>query len=473
MTISGILPLQSQTPVNWLSGGRGIIQQWVAQKAEAARKTSHGKLVQGDTPLDPSLAEFQKTVVESPYLLKLANNMFAEASSNYPDNPAGNCAIKSFNHFIAVLGIVIQSGPDFFDNAKPEVAMGLIRLPINALLDWPMATVSGYEFFLQPTVNDALRDVLCSWGKFLRTPDSKACLDGWLSETAQELMAVKGNKGVTRYTFKELFVCPDPSDTHLGFDCWDAFFVRRFHDGVRPVSAPDDGGPDPQYPDPTLVITNACESAPLQVQTGVRLFDTFYLKGEPYSLGNMLNWGQHTAGFLGGTVYQALLSVLSYHRWHAPVSGRVVAVECVPGTYYSDNWFEGLAGGRDSPEVDPKGLNSSQSHITAVATRSIVYVEARSTRIGLLATLFIGMAEASSCDFTVNSGQDITKASRGRSLVCSTLEVAPTAWCSGRGSTSSLCTRSLGIRNKSRILRSEARWLWLCSSAAGWCYFCQ
>lgn len=165
--------------------------------------------------------------------------------------------------------------------------------------------------------------------------------------------------------------------------------------------------PDQQFPDPTLVITNACESAPLKVRTGVRLFDTFYLKGQPYSLGNMLNGNERTAEFVGGTVYQAFLSALSYHRWHAPVSGRVVAIESVPGTYYSENWFEGLA--RDPDKPDPAAPNYSQPYISAVATRSIIYIEARNPRIGLMAIVFIGMAEVSSCEFTVRAGEEITK----------------------------------------------------------------
>jgi len=28
--------------------------------------------------------------------------------------------------------------------------------------------------------------------------------------------------------------------------------------------------------------------------------------------------------FVGGTVYQAFLSALNYHRWHAPVAGTIV-----------------------------------------------------------------------------------------------------------------------------------------------------
>lgn len=393
----------------WLPRNRETIAQWVAQRAEAARKVADMKLYDGGVPLNPSLAAFQKIVVESPYLLKLANDMFTEASGNYPEDPIGNCAIRSFSEFIAVVGLIIQSGPEFFKKAEPETAMGYIWFPINALLDWPMGTASGYEFFLQRTVNDALREVLRSWGRFLGTPDSKGCLDGWLSDAAQELIAAEANIGSTKYTFKELFVCPDPSDKHLGFDSWDAFFVRQFRDGVRPVAAPDDGGPDRLSQDPSLVITNACESAPLRVRTGVKLLDTFYLKGQPYSLGNMLNCNERTTEFVGGTVYQAFLSALSYHRWHAPVSGRVVALESVPGTYYSENWYEGIAGATDPDKVDSLAATNSQPYLSAVATRTIIYIEARNPRVGLIAIVFIGMAEASSCEVTVDVGQEITK----------------------------------------------------------------
>lgn len=393
----------------WLPRDRQLIKKWVAQKVEAVRNISDEKLLESDAPLNPSLAAFEKVVVESPYLLELANNMFTEASSKYPEDPVGNCAIKSFSEFIAVLELIVQSGPEFFNKAEPETAMSYIGFPINALLDWPMGTVSGYEFFLQRTVNDALREVLCSWGTFLGTPGSKACLDGWLSETAQELIAAEANVGATRYTFKELFVCPRPCDRYLGFDSWDSFFVREFRDGVRPVAAPDDGGTDSLSQDPTLVIINACESAPLQVRTDVKLLDTFYLKDQPYSLGNMLNCNERTAEFVGGTVYQAFLSALSYHRWHAPVGGRVVAFESVPGTYYSENWYEGLAGAQDPENADPTAAMRSQPYISAVATRTIIYIEARNPKIGLMAIVLIGMAEASSCEVTVKEGQDITK----------------------------------------------------------------
>lgn len=413
--------LHSQALGDWLPSYRGIATQWIAQKVEEARNVPGGSLFEGDAGLASSLAALEKIVVESPLLFGLANNMFTETSNKYPGYPSGHWPIKSFSEFIDVLGLVIHSGPEFLTDGEPVTAEDIIRSPTNAfptglwaLLDWPTGTVSGYQFFLHGRVNRALRDVLCSWGRFLGSPASGACLDGWLSQAAQELIAAKGNNGATGYTFQELFVCPDPSAPRLGFASWDAFFVREFRDGVRPVEAPDDdddddGAAPPPYPDPTLVITNACESAPLQVRKGIRLFDAFYLKGQPYSLANMLNCSRHAAEFAGGTVYQAFLSALSYHRWHAPVSGRVVALECVPGTYFSENWFEGLAGAQDPDGHDPAGPSLSQPYLSAVATRGIVYIEARNPRIGLMAIVFIGMSDVSSCEFTVEEGQEVTK----------------------------------------------------------------
>ena len=41
--------------------------------------------------------------------------------------------------------------------------------------------------------------------------------------------------------------------------------------------------------------------------------DQFWLKGQYYSLGDMLNYDELAEQFYGGTVYQAFLSALSYH----------------------------------------------------------------------------------------------------------------------------------------------------------------
>ena len=76
--------------------------------------------------------------------------------------------------------------------------------------------------------------------------------------------------------FETTFEC-DPSQPYYGFTSWDNFFTRKFRDGQRPVASPEDDS----------VIVNACESAPFRIAENVNLYDTFWIKAQPYSLKHM------------------------------------------------------------------------------------------------------------------------------------------------------------------------------------------
>lgn len=112
--------------------------------------------------------------------------------------------------------------------------------------------------------------------------------------------------------------------------------------------------------------------------------------------------------FIGGTVYQAFLSALSYHRWHAPVSGKIVKAYVVDGTYYSEPLFEGL-GDPHPHDIDSVGEVTAQEYITAVATRALIFIESDNPAIGLMAFLGVGMCEVSTCQITVSEGQHVKK----------------------------------------------------------------
>ena len=180
-----------------------------------------------------------------------------------------------------------------------------------------------------------------------------------------------------------------------GFASWDDFFTRRFCPGVRPVTAPNDDS----------VIANACESAPLQVVRGVRRQDAFWLKGQPYSLDNLLDFDPRAAAFEGGTLYQAFLSALSYHRWHSPVSGTVRSVRWSAAATTSPT----AIGVSTTRRARPERPNQSQPFLTAVATRALIFIEADNPKIGLMCVVPVGMAEVSSCEVTVQPGQRIAK----------------------------------------------------------------
>lgn len=173
------------------------------------------------------------------------------------------------------------------------------------------------------------------------------------------------------------------------------FFTRRVHDSARPVAHPKDDS----------VIANACESTTFHAQHGVKLRDEFFNKGQPYSVLDMLAHDPLAYAFEGGTVYQAFLSALSYHRWHSPVSGTVRRAFVQEGTYFSVLLSEEVG----EQDVSETGVEGAQGYLSAMATRGIIVIEADNADIGLVAFIAIGMEEVSTCEITVREGQHVMK----------------------------------------------------------------
>jgi phosphatidylserine decarboxylase len=259
-----------------------------------------------------------------------------------------------------------------------------VGLPICAIFGWPMGTPAGAAAFLNRKVNAQLKKILNEWAIYLRSADSRYVLStnlhkGWFGKDAQAIMP----------GFDEEFKC-DPKLPYHGFSSWDDFFTREFKEGKRPVASPDDDS----------VIVNACESSPYRIALDVKRRDKFWIKAQPYSLVHMLDGDALTEKFVGGTIYQAFLSALSYHRWHSPVSGTVVKTQVVDGSYFAETLAEGF---------DPTGENESQGFITELATRALIFIEADNPAIGLMCVMPVGMTEISSCQITVYEGQYIKK----------------------------------------------------------------
>jgi phosphatidylserine decarboxylase len=267
-----------------------------------------------------------------------------------------------------------------------------------------MGTKAGREAFLNPKVNTQIRNTLNAWGNYLTSQASTSVLsassNGWLCTEAKQTMAkvatIHTHSKHPSRSFEHMFVC-DVSAPNLGFKSWDDFFTRRFAPHIRPVPAPEK--------DESLILS-ACESAPYRIAANVQARTKFWVKAQPYSLVDMLANSEHVDRFVDGTVYQAYLSALSYHRWHAPVAGTVVKIEHIPGTYFAENYRE------PSDPQDPVGpighvLRQSQGYISEVAARMLMFIQADDERIGLVCAMFIGMVEVSSCEATVKEGQRV------------------------------------------------------------------
>jgi len=355
----------------WLPSDQAFLDKWLATMIQKTHTE--------DRALHPVIADFQRLIEGDSQIFMLFNQMFEQVPRKPPYNkdPTGKPQVRDYRHMLQLLNTIMTHAPEFNQS-------GLVGCPINAIFDWPMGTTAGFAAFLNNAVNAQLKKVLNEWALFLSSSDSTYVLNedprrGWFGEDAKRSMP----------NFDRDFKC-DSTQPHHGFKSWDDFFTREFRPGVRPVDLPDDDA----------VIVNACESAPYRIARHVKLHDKFWIKSQPYSIVHMLANDSLAPLFVGGTVYQAYLSPLSYHRWHSPVNGTVTKVYLKDGTYYSEAPSEGF---------DPAGPNDSQGYITAVATRALIFIEAENSAIGLMCVLAVGMSEVSTCQITAYEGQHVRK----------------------------------------------------------------
>lgn len=382
----------------WLPQDHRVQAQWFADTIAHVE----------NNPKDyhPIIREFKDLIESETRLYIMFSSMFEELPKKkpYTSNPAGHRQVRDYEHMLQLLNHLIGVPPGWSEH---EFGAGLVGLPLQALYDWPMGTPSGFAVFLDPAVNAVLKKVLNVWGTYLQSPDSAKCLNdgpnGWFGRNATTHLRTVANEaaGTNHSSFEEMFIC-DPSSQYHGFKSWDDFFTRQFREGIRPVAAPDKDE----------VIANCCESTPFKVSRNVAAREHFWLKGQPYSVLDMLAKCHFAEQFVGGTVYQAFLSALSYHRWHSPVSGKVVKRYVVDGTYYSEPLFTTMADPQSigsGGHPDPEGQATGQSYIAHTATRGLIFIEADNPDVGLMCVVQVGMVEVSSCDITVKEGQHIKK----------------------------------------------------------------
>ncbi|MFG2915869.1 phosphatidylserine decarboxylase family protein [Kitasatospora sp. NPDC048298] len=365
-----ISPVAPAVAGEWLPSNQGFLRDWLDHRIRNLDRKA---------PLKPSIQAFHKLIDEDPQVYMLFNDMLWQLS--HRETPTGSPQVKTVDDLLLLFNHAIQHAPEYNDT-------GLVGFPINAILNWAMGTQAGFAAFLNDKVNACFKDMLDEWDEYLTSEASKYVLDkedenGWFGKKALEAMP----------DFEKTYVC-DPDDRYYGFTSWDDFFTRRLQPGVRPVASG------------VGEVANACESNPYRLARKVALRDQFWMKGQPYALAYLLDSAHRTPAepdakdFVGGTVYQAFLSALSYHRWHSPVDGTVTAVRNIPGTYYSQT---------PVALCDVASPDLSQGYIAHLAARAVIYIETDEPDVGTMAFVAIGMAEVSSCEVTVEVGQEVER----------------------------------------------------------------
>lgn len=165
----------------WLPADHRIHEEWLDRQIDHAKKEKK--------PLNPVLQEFKEFVENNTRVRMLFTQMFQEVPVKHPYNkdPTGRKQVRDFYHFLEILNHAYTSAPTWTDAAAN---VGMVGVPLCAILDYPMGTPSGYAAFIDPDVNKMLKKVLNEWGKFLLTPKSAEVLhtgkQGWFGEVGQK-----------------------------------------------------------------------------------------------------------------------------------------------------------------------------------------------------------------------------------------------------------------------------------------------
>jgi phosphatidylserine decarboxylase len=290
--------------------------------------------------------------------------------------PSAHRVVENTEELLVALDEITVTAPLYNPDPKKRNAF-----PMSSLFAYMMMTRAGEAVFRNTEFNHALKNILQEWCHYLDSPESAHVLnereDGWLSPFAYQDMKL--------YEF--IF---DRKAPHWGWKSYNDFFHREIRKDARPITAPRD----------PKVIVSANDGNIVTIARGVQRTDKFWLKGEPFSLADMLDRSEYVDRFVGGYVFQSFLSGANYHRWHSPIDGVVRDARVVNGLMFSE---------AESAGFDPNAGILSEGYDACVNTRGLVFIESPDPKIGMVCVMPIGITEISSVTIKVKKGDKLTK----------------------------------------------------------------
>jgi phosphatidylserine decarboxylase precursor len=218
-----------------------------------------------------------------------------------------------------------------------------------------------------------------SWGAYLDT-----------QESAKEIESFKNDP-----VFNWDEYMPPPS----GYLTFNQFFARHVKPGMRPVAGLEDDRIIVAPADSTFVgWWQISERSDIYV-----LEHKLSIKGLQWSIHELLEGSAYADRFKGGIFAHSFLNTFDYHRWHAPVRGKVLEARVIQGQAYLDVTTKPAL-------VDGKKVNVlnalDNTNYQFVQTRGLVVID---SPIGLVACLPMGMAQVSSVVLTGQEGVTLRK----------------------------------------------------------------
>jgi len=262
----------------------------------------------------------------------------------------------TIEEFLACVIAMYESNHDGFQDKFDAAVMGVEPrpdgTPDDVWFNWRGATINTLIDFFQdwytwsPVVESGLQKIQqFSWlyyqndagVDFVRRQGSGRLMTQYFVVVNGMKYDDRSSQSLVREWEKEL---GDKMNDYIvppkGFQTFNEFFARELKPNMRPVTA---AGDDSVAVSPADAIINMIDDSlsvdrPLNVKT------------QKITPRNLLHGSPLAEQFNGGTALSCILMPDVYHRFHAPVSGRVVeADEDVAGSYFGIEDFPKLING--------------------------------------------------------------------------------------------------------------------------------
>ena len=275
----------------------------------------------------------------------------------------------------------LPSGSSLYDHIDQGVDY------LYFLLDQPLEELEGRGYYYpslqyHEPLRTWLKGYCKAWGAFLSTPES------WKSEYAGEFYADPAF-GVPEGWY-------EPSENWKSYN---DFFCRRLRDASqRPIEDEQDDS----------VLTSPVDGYPQgkwQIDEDGFIVSKVLLKSREFdSVPNLLGPDcKYSGEFAGGTLTHVFLDVNDYHRYHFPLSGKILEMNKIEGADAGGGIY------RWNSVAKRYHLESRNPNWESIETRACVILQTE--KYGKVALLPIGMSQICSVNFAdgLRPGSEVKK----------------------------------------------------------------
>lgn len=330
-------------------------------------------------------------VEKDPELKTMLNDAIAQGKKINPNkdkNPAQT--LDEFYSFIDWATLALPWNINYNDDKQPSlfrsIDQSLNYFYFLADIELPQLENKGYyraclEYY--PPYSEWMVKFTKNWGAYLSKPAS------WNDQYLQRAKNDE-NFGLQNDWYE------DPSNWHSFND----FFARKLKDpSVRPISNPDDDSiltaPADSEAQGLWQINDKSEIMDIGDQVDSENGDKMVVKSKGYnSIPQILHESKYANTFANGIVTHTFLNVQDYHRYHFPISGKILEMktvmeqDAIGGLTYWDS------------KIQRYMLSSTNPNWESIETRQYIIID--NPTFGKIALVPVGMSQISSVNFEKN-----------------------------------------------------------------------